>query len=341
MSLALAAVLLWVAFRGVKISEVINILSGVSYFWIAVFVFSVLFAHFIRAVRWKIILKSVKSDISLSNLFGALLIGYGANVVVPRVGELARAVAIGKWENLSRSSMLGAVIVERVIDMLGLGIAVVISVFIWSENLYEQLPWLKSALYFMVLIVVGGIAGLILAVRAKDHFVELLEKYIGMVSAKAANKIAAIFTMLSEGFGSLKGWSNYLNTILLSAALSITYAFGSYAAFFVFHLQDNSYVSFGAAWILYSISSFGVVIPTPGGAGSYHAIVKSTLVILFSFGEEVSLAYAFLTNFIGNFIAVTGGIICYFYFNNKYNKQRHIEKSESLFGAILDNTEKS
>ncbi|HEX2983443.1 MAG TPA: lysylphosphatidylglycerol synthase transmembrane domain-containing protein, partial [Ignavibacteriales bacterium] len=140
LSLLLAAVLLWAAFRGANIKEVINILSGVSYFWIAAFIACTLFSHLIRAVRWKIILNSVKKDISIGNLFGSLMVGYGVNTVVPRLGEIARAVTIAKWENLSRSSMLGAVIVERVIDMIALSIAVLISVFIWSENLYEQLP---------------------------------------------------------------------------------------------------------------------------------------------------------------------------------------------------------
>lgn len=340
LSLLLAAVLLWAAFRGANIKEVINILSGVSYFWIAAFIACTLFSHLIRAVRWKIILNSVKKDISIGNLFGSLMVGYGVNTVVPRLGEIARAVTIAKWENLSRSSMLGAVIVERVIDMIALSIAVLISVFIWSENLYEQLPWLASALYIMTALIILGITGLIVAVMAKDRFIKIINAAVGKVSNKAAEKISGIFNMLAEGFGSLRGTANYINTIWLTAALTVSYALGSYIAFYIFNLQDNSYVSFGTAWILYSISSFGIIIPTPGGAGSYHAIVKSILVILFSFNEEVSVAYAFLTNFLSNAVAVGVGVICYFYFNNRADKRRHIESKESLFGAILGNSEK-
>lgn len=340
LSLLLAAVLLWAAFKGANIKEVINILSGVSYIWIAAFLICTLLAHLIRAYRWKIILNSVKKDISIGNLFGALMVGYGVNTVVPRLGEVARAVTIAKWENLSRSSMFGAVIVERVIDMIALSIAVLISVFIWSENLYDQLPWLASALYIMAGLIIAGIAGLIIAVNAKERFIKIINKVFGSFSEKAAERISGIFNLLAEGFGSLKGAINYFNTIWLTAVLSIVYALGSYIAFYIFNLQDNSYVSFGTAWILYSISSFGIIIPTPGGAGSYHAIVKSILVILFSFNEEVSVAYAFLTNFLSNMTAVAGGVICYFYFNNRADKRRHTESKETLFGAILGNSEK-
>jgi len=48
-------------------------------------------------------LNSVKKDVSIKNLFGALMVGYGVNCVLPRVGEISRAILIGKWEGLSRT----------------------------------------------------------------------------------------------------------------------------------------------------------------------------------------------------------------------------------------------
>ena len=130
-SAALAIIFLYIAFHNVNLEEVIDLVSGASIIWIMVFTCSVFIGHIIRAVRWKVIMHTIKPDASLKNLFGALMIGYGVNCVTPKLGELTRAVFLGKWENLSRSSMLGTVIVERVIDVIALGLAVLVSAFLW------------------------------------------------------------------------------------------------------------------------------------------------------------------------------------------------------------------
>jgi len=74
-----------------------------------------MFGHYLRALRWKYILNSVKPNTSMKNLFGSLMVGYGVNCVTPKLGEVTRAVLIGKWEGLSRSSMFGTVILEELL----------------------------------------------------------------------------------------------------------------------------------------------------------------------------------------------------------------------------------
>ena len=127
LSFALSGVFLYIAFLDVDFDKVIMYISDASIFWIIVFISSLMFAHLLRAIRWKIILRSVKKDTSLLNLFGALMVGYGVNCVVPRLGEVSRAVVLGRWENLSRSSMFGTVILERVIDFIFLGLTVLVT----------------------------------------------------------------------------------------------------------------------------------------------------------------------------------------------------------------------
>ena len=69
LSLILAVVLLYVAFHDVDFDQILNIVSQASIFWIAVMAATLLFSHFLRAVRWKVILNSVKKDTSIKNLF--------------------------------------------------------------------------------------------------------------------------------------------------------------------------------------------------------------------------------------------------------------------------------
>jgi uncharacterized protein (TIRG00374 family) len=308
---------LYIAFHDVDFSQILSVVSKASVFYIAVFASVLLFSHFLRAVRWKIILHSVKSDTSVKNLFGALMVGYGVNCIIPRLGEITRAVLIGRWENLSSSSMFGAVIVERVIDVIFLGISVLVSVIIWQQDLYSSFPWLKSTLYISMAGIILFIFFIYLVVRFKEHFYGIIIRLLGKISKKIAGKAAHIFEMLAQGFNSLKGTKNYLLTLTLSIIIMLLYALSSYIAFYSLFMENIRPVSFAMAWVLMSISGIGVVIPTPGATGSYHALAKSTL-MLFGFGEVISLSYAFLTHIVSYIMFIVVGSLSFLILNKRH-----------------------
>ncbi|MCK7526026.1 MAG: flippase-like domain-containing protein [Ignavibacteriales bacterium] len=161
--------------------------------------------HYFRALRWKYILNSVKPNTSMINLFGSLMVGYGVNCVTPKLGEVTRAVLVGKWEGLSRSSMFGTVILERIIDIISMGGAIIVAIFLTSVSLSEKFPWLISSLYIMGTVIVLAIVFLSLILRSKEKFSKIIIKLVGKISNKLAERIAYVFTMLAEGFASFKG----------------------------------------------------------------------------------------------------------------------------------------
>ncbi len=328
MSVTLAVIFLYVAFYNVNFGDVLSVVSGASIFWIIIFIVAVFLGHIIRALRWKVILNSVKPDVSFKHLFGALMVGYGVNCVTPKLGEVSRAILIGKWENLSRSSMFGTVIVERVIDIISIGFAVLLSAYVWRESLYENFPWLESTLYIS-----GGMMLVILlmiyfTVTYRDKFYGFIIRLFSKISDKLAESIAHIFEMLTEGFSSLKGTGNYILTILLTLCILIVYAFTSYIGFFMLYMNEVSTVTFEMGWVLMSIAAIGVIIPTPGATGSYHTLSKSTLVLLFGFGEVISVAYAFLTHIISYIIFIITALIVYFVLNKQHEDLIKVVKTD-------------
>ena len=327
-SIILTAVFLYIPFRGVDLKQVIQFVSHASVLWILVFVISNLTSHFLRTLRWKVILSSVKKDTSLKNLFGSIMIGYGVSCVVPRLGEVTRAVLIGRWENLSKSSMFGTVILERVIDLIFFCLAVFLSAILWSGNIYIKFPWLKSALYLTTLFMVLAFFFLFLVIRYKENFYNSVIKILGFFSGKIAHKSVYVFEMLIQGFSSLKGTKNYILTIILSVLIMLNYALNSYIGFYILGMQDN--VTFGMAWVLMSIGSIGVIIPTPGGLGSYQLIATAVLTILFYFPQAESLAYAVLTQFISYFLFIFTALILFFLLN---------KRKENLFKIIESDIE--
>ncbi len=328
LSLLLTALFLYIAFKGVDIDEVFRIASESSIMWMIIFIIVQMFAHYIRALRWKVILNSVKPEASIKNLFGALMVGYGVNCVVPRLGEVTRAVLVGKWENLSGSSMFGTIILERVIDVIFLGLAVVVAILMYSERLLANFPWLQSTLYFTIIFIALIIFLFYLTIRHREKFYSFIVRFFSRFSEKLAHKIAQMIQMLGEGFGSLRGTKNYFLSFLLSALLIFLYALGSYVGFFIIGLQDIKEVNYQMGWIVMSISAIGIVIPTPGGTGSYHTLAKSTLVLLFGFGDAVSLAYAFVTHIISYFFAIFFSIIIFFILNKQHDNLLKVVETE-------------
>lgn len=328
-SVGLAVLFLYLAFSDVNFSEVMELVSQASILWVIIFAASIMLGHYVRALRWKFILHSVKPDVKMWNLFGALMIGYGVNCVTPKLGEVTRAIMIGRYENLSRSSMFGTVIVERVIDIISLGSAVLISAFIWSASLYEAFPWLEAALYISAIILFVILLIIYLSVKLKEKFYGYVIKLMGKISSKLAERLGYIFEMLIQGFTSLKGTKNFVLTFITSIIILFIYGLTSYLGFFMLDMQSGNNVTFAMGWIVMSISAIGVVIPTPGATGSYHALAKSTLVLLFGFGETISAAYAFLTHIISYFLFILVALIMYFVLNKQHTSLINIFKSNS------------
>lgn len=328
-SVGLAALFLYLAFSDVDFSEVMELVSQASIFWVIIFSASFMLGHYVRTFRWKVILNSVKPEAKMKNLFGALMIGYGVNCVTPKLGEVTRAIMIGRYENLSRSSMFGTVIVERVIDIISLGSAVLISALIWSSSLYETFPWLETALYISAIILVVVLVMIYLSVKLREKFYGYFLKLIGKISKKNAERLGYIFEMLIQGFTSLKGTRNYILTFITSVILLLIYAFSAYLGFFMLDMQSGKEVTFAMGWILMSISAIGTVIPTPGATGSYHALAKSSLVLLFGFGETVSAAYAFLTHIISYLLFIITAFVMFLILNKQHTSLLNIFKTNS------------
>jgi hypothetical protein len=176
--------------------------------------------------------------------------------------------------------------------------------------------------------VAAAAAFLYFAIRFREKFYGIIVKFVGKLSEKVAYKAAHIFNMLTEGFGSLKGTKNYLLTFVLSALIMLIYGLSSYVGFFILNMQDINHVNFGMGWVVMSISAIGVVIPTPGGTGSYHALAKSTLVLLFGFGQTISLAYAFITHLISYSLVIITALVVFFILNKQHENLLKLVKAD-------------
>jgi len=91
-------------------------------------VFFILVAsHISRAIRWKILMKPMGYSPSLINTFFAVMIGYLANLAVPRLGEVLKCTILGKYEKVPADKLVGTILIERAIDVVSLLIVFIIA----------------------------------------------------------------------------------------------------------------------------------------------------------------------------------------------------------------------
>jgi len=120
--LALSAVFLYFALRGLGINEIWEPLKSAQYWWLLPGVAVYFIGVWVRAWRWHYLLRPLK-PVPTKKMFPIVAIGYMGNNIYPaRAGEVLRAVVLKRKEEIPISASLATVIVERIFDgvvMLG------------------------------------------------------------------------------------------------------------------------------------------------------------------------------------------------------------------------------
>ncbi|MNK26307.1 hypothetical protein D3C87_446400 [compost metagenome] len=276
---------LYLAFRGQDLGKIWEEIKGADFFWVIVSSFAVWIAHVLRALRWQMLYRSIQYNVGFWNAYHAVIIGYLANLALPRFGEIGRCSVINKAEKVPMFASIGTVITERLFDVLVLLLTSVamlvfqydiVSDFLY-DTLYLNLVKKLSAINYLWLLAIG-IAIVLLIVIA-----------IYLLRQKFSQKFLRIFVSLRQGFGSYSKLKQ--KGLFLSYTLGI-WVFYSLSMYFAFSsIPATSGLHFNAAFTTIVFSGFAMAAPIQGGIGVFHWVVAQALVlygVLFKDG----LAYA-------------------------------------------------
>jgi uncharacterized protein (TIRG00374 family) len=260
------------------VKKVIADFKSVNYFWIFLAWIAFNISNFSRAFRWKMLLNSIGHQPKISNAFMAVLVGYFANLGLPRLGEVVRAATISKYENIPVDQTVGTIVTDRVIDVLSIltvtflaliiEYEVIINFFTSNINLSEKLSGVK----------VLGIFGAIFVFA-----IVLIKKYWNP-KGLIATRIKKFGLGLKQGILSISKIKRPWVFILHSINVWLMYFFMAYFCFLAF--APTAHLSPVVALVVYVFGSWGVVIPSPGGMGTYHFLAQSALSLYGVSGED-------------------------------------------------------
>jgi glycosyltransferase 2 family protein len=158
--IAVSVVALWILVQSVDIPAALAVLGTASPAWIAVMLVTTTIDIGARGARWRALLAPI-APLRYRRVLGYTYIGYLANNVLPaRLGELYRSHALGEGEGVSRTTVLGTVVVERVVDtVMVVAIAAVAVLVLSVRGVMSSAVLLGLAFVSLAVIALGlGIA---------------------------------------------------------------------------------------------------------------------------------------------------------------------------------------
>ena len=306
-SFVLAGLLLYLALRGVDFGAVVGALQRADYRWLALLVVVALASHLLRAWRWRALIDALPEPeaqeqpgrVSLGLAFRSVMIGYMVNYAAPRLGEVARTANLAAQSRRRFSAVFGTVVAERVLDVLVLGL-VLASVFfllldrtatlgdLFVDPLVDRLGRGGVLLLAGLLVTVSGLV-LALLRRALRREQSALRVFWG-------RRVAPVLASFKDGLLTLGRTRRPAGIVLSTVAMWGCYGLMAHLPFLMLGMTGSYELSLLDSWAIMALGAIGVVIPSPGGVGSYHYITIQTLVHLFAVEQDAAATYAVLTH---------------------------------------------
>jgi glycosyltransferase 2 family protein len=228
--------------------------------------------------------------------FQATAVGFAANNLPGKVGEVLRPALLARSEKLPFSPLLASVALERVFD--GASVLFYLLLAVWLE------PRRKGSLSLVGLLpaaVLGALVALALfAVFRRSATERLLEKVWRRLPVRVQPRIEAFATTFIDGFASLKSPSLLLAITAGSLGMWLVINLQIYSVLRAFHLG----LPFSASFVVTAAAVLGLAVPTPGGLGSYQAAVAETLKKVYGVAGEAAAGVAILA-WATSFILIT------------------------------------
>jgi len=262
--IAISLGFIFLVFKQIDLVSTGQILRRANVYWLLIALLFYWVEILLRILRWKRILCGLDSTIKYMSLSNPFCVSAAANNIFPfRLGDVLRAHLVGMRRNISRSSLLGTIILEKMID-----VAAVLLFTCWGA--FEVLKQLGAIPKMGHALLIGGtfmlvIGGIYLLVKTKF----IANKYV-----LYGHKILVNF---KKGFGILLKPKN-LSLVLLDTIL--IWMFNTLAIWSLIKSLGVA-LSFPEVLLLEGITGLAAAIPSaPAGIGTLQYAFFLTFGIL-------------------------------------------------------------
>lgn len=245
------------------IRKVITDFTTVNYFWILLVFTAFILSNVSRTMKWKMLLEPLGYKVSTANGFLSIMLGYFANLGIPRMGEVVRCGVLARYEKVPLEKVMGTVFMDRATDMIMMFLLVLFTLVMQYELLMGFLQ--ENAEFALT---PTGALLIFLALLILFSLIWLSFRILRIFKPAFADKIIALGRGFLEGIKSIKRLKSPGLFIFHSIFIWVMYFFMTYLAFFSF--APTAELGVPAALMVFTLGTLGMLIPTPGGMGSFH-----------------------------------------------------------------------
>lgn len=306
--LAVAALLLALAARGVDGAALLLAMEHANKGYLALVVIFTALMYVVRAMRWRLLLPPLK-DAAILDLYGITNIGFMAGLFIPRAGEVLRPYLAARRYKVTVSAGLASIILERLIDLITVLFLLSLYMFVLPRPAAERsdalMTTLRAGAGLVFLVALAGMAFLA-ALRAEGGLARrLLDWALGLLPKSIGEKVRGLVSSFISGldvFGSSSAqWAR-----LIAESLLLWIAIG-----LVIHMNSLAFgfdVPFHSAFLIIAFLTVGVAIPTPGMVGGFHVSYMLALTAIYGIDKGQAVAAGLVLHALQNLPVLILGI---------------------------------
>ena len=305
-------------------SEGINwlrVLSGVAL---------VYFADFLRAIRWKILLRPTRPDVRWKDLVAPTYVGFAGLAILGRPGELIRPYLIGLKTKTAFSAQMAIWAIERIFDITAVVIMLVIVIFfvpsLRTINHYQAFREFGYGLIGIVVLLVG------LAVTLRligPRFAAWVCRMLTPISPRLGSTAEKKIRSFSEGLDTLRDPMSIIEVSAISMVIWILVAFAYREVTHAYPIDTGiPALDLPQVILLMGASVVGGVLQLPMVGGGAQLATIAVLNNVFDTGPELAVSAGilfWLVTFMS--IAPVGLILAHF---EHLSLRKITQESESL-----------
>jgi len=290
------------------IKEILNSIKSVHLLLLIPIFFVGFLSHFFRALRWKLLLDTLRIHPTTVNVTLAVLIGYVTNLILPRAGEVAKCTILAKYEKVPADKMVGTIVAERAFDILCLIIVIALAFILQGSYISDYAHAHMShngsgrnALIITLLVILAIIFSLVFIYRRNKQ-----------------SKVGIFIKGMGDGVRAIIHMKKRRAFIVYTFLIWIMYLMQIYIGFKC--LPATTDLTVLAALVVLVFGSFGM-ITTQGGIGAYPFLVAQIL-LAYNIKNTSGLAFGWLAWAVQTGIIVILGVLALIilpiYNRNKY-----------------------
>lgn len=288
--------------------DMFEAIGRVRIWWLAPIFVAGFLSHWFRALRWKLLLKPLDIRPTTANLTLSVLIGYLVNLLVPRMGEVAKCTVLAKYEKVPANKMIGTIVAERTFDVFTLGIVTLLAVASqagiigeYASGIFKTIAAKSTLVFAALLCLIVFIVFLVFIYR------RFRESKVGKFIKGMADGVKSIFILKERG-----------KFFMLTILIWVMYWSQVYMGFLA--LPPTQHLSGLVALVLLVFGSLGM-IATPGGIGAYPLLL-SEILLIYDISRPNGNAFGWMSWSVQTGIVIVLGVISLIILPI-YNRKQH------------------